>query len=161
MLGWSVSRRVVPFALCFSTALVACSDTNDPSPEPAVTTLQLTVATDPSVVVTVSGSTDCTVTGGPITIPLNTATTITASFLNASGVADEVASDATRFSLAGTSGADPSPTPSSITFTRTTAVSGTILGSEATTEGSMTLSLYDNLGHDDWGPCAVPITVNP
>jgi hypothetical protein len=142
-------------------ALTACKDTTDPDHEPDVATLRLVVGTTNAQTVTVA--TGCAVTGGPISLTVNQARTVSATFLNASGQPDPVANDADEFQLAGGEGqADPVPSPSSITFTRSGPFTGSLTGTAATTAGSMFVSLLHPVeGHEDWGPCAVPITVSP
>jgi len=144
-------------------AFGACKDTTDPDHEPDVASLRLTIGGTGGQVVTIATNPGCAVTGGPITLPANQARTMTATFLNDAGDPDPVANDATEFTLAGNTGqADPTPSPASITFARTGAFSGTLTGTTATTAGTMFVSLlHSEEGHEDWGPCSVPITVTP
>ena len=153
------STQLLMIASLFIVA--ACKDTSDPDHEPDVATLRLTIgSTNPQ---TVNVATGCAVTGGPINLTVNQARTITASFLNAAGQPDPIGNDAEEFQLGGNTGqSNPTPTPSSITFTRTGAFTGSLMGTTATTGGSVFLSLWHTeVAHPDWGPCAVPITVSP
>ena len=146
-------------------AVAACKDTTDPEHEIHVESLRLTIGTPGSAstqIVTIASNPGCAVSGGPIALTVNQAHTITATFLNDEGEADPHANDPEEFRLAGGEGqADPTPTPASITFSRAGAFSGTLTGTTATS-GSVFLSLlHPEEGHEDWGPCSVPITVAP
>lgn len=157
-------RHLRTLTLLGALALVAaaCEDTADPEPEPEVETLRLTIGTTNTQTVNIASNPACTVTGGPISLTVNQARTITASFLNSAGQPDPIAMDDDHFQLGGDEGEmNPTPTPSSITFSRTGSFSGTLTGTAAT-QGSVFLSLvHIEEAHEDWGPCAVPITVAP
>lgn len=150
--------KLIPLAAAL--LLGACKDTTEPEDEPNVAALRLTVGTTNAQ--TINIATGCVVSGGAINLTANQARAISASFLNAAGQPDPIANDAGEFQLGGNTGQnDPTPTPSSITFSRTGAFSGTLTGT-ATTTGSVFLSLlHIEEGHADWGPCAVPISVSP
>jgi hypothetical protein len=153
-------RIILPLALV--AVLAACRDTTDPEPEPDVATLRLTIGTTSPQTVTVATNPGCAVTGGPINLTVNQARAISASFLNAAGEPDPVANDPATFKLAGGEGQqNPTPTPPSIEFTRTGPFAGTLTGTAAA-QGSVFLSLlHIEEGHEDWGPCSVPISVAP
>lgn len=155
-------RTLTLLPLATMLALGACKDTTDPHGEPDVASLRLTLGGTGGQVVTIASNPGCAVTGGPITIVANQSRSITATFLNAAGEPDPVANDPNDFVLAGGQGQqNPTPTPASITFSRTGPFAGILLGTTATT-GSMFVSLlHPQEGHEDWGPCSVPITVTP
>ena len=150
--------------LVAAAAVMACKDTTDPH-EVDVASLRLTIATPGTAntqTVTIASNPGCAVSGGPIALTVNQARTVTATFLNGAGTADPVANDADEFQLAGGEGENnPTPTPGTITFTRTGAFSGTLTGSAATSGSVFFSLLHLEEGHEDWGPCAVPITVSP
>jgi hypothetical protein len=144
--------------------LAACKDVSDPDPEPEIETLRLTVSTPNPQTITIATNPGCAVSNGPITIPINTAVAVSASFRNAAGQPDPIANDFTAFRLSGSdnpTGAEPTPSPSTIEWTRTGPFTGILSGSAATT-GSVQFSAFHlEEGHEDWGPCTVPITVTP
>lgn len=151
----SSTKRKVSFPLVIAATLIAagCSDSTNGEPEPNVATIQLVIGAQ---TVTVNKSNGA-VTGGPISIKRNTATTITATFLDAAGTADPVASDANKFRLEVSL-----LSPTSITFTRTTAFAGTLNGTATTTTGTGKFGLRHTTGdHYDLGPFDIPITVVP
>lgn len=161
-LGW------MPLVLGATLALAGggCESTGDPEPEPQIATMRLTIGGSQTVNVTgQSAPGGSCVASQPIAIARNATTTIAASFLNAAGQPDPIANDPGVFRLAGSdnpAGAEPAPTPNTITWTRTGSFAGTLLGTVATTSGSVLLSAFHlEEGHADFGPCAVPITVTP
>lgn len=151
--------------LAAALTLASCKDVSDPEPEPEIETLQLTVSTPNPQTITVATNPGCAVTGGPITIPINTTVAISASFRNAANQPDPIANDPAIFKLTGSdnpSGAEPAPTPATIVWTRTGPFAGTLRGSVATTAGSVQFSAFHlEEEHEDWGPCTLPITVTP
>ena len=152
-------------ALAIALLTVAgCKDVSDPEPEPEIESLQLMVFAPNPQTITVATNPGCAVTGGPITIPINTDVEISASFLNAAGQPDPIANNLLIFRLSGSNtptGAEPAPTPSTIEWTRIAPFRGTLRGSVATI-GSVQFSAFHlEEGHEDWGPCTVPITVTP
>ena len=156
----SYRGMAVPFACLM--LLGACRDTTDPEPEPEVASVRLTIGGTTLQIVTIATNPGCAVTGGPINLTVGQARTLAATFLNDAGDPDPVANDAATFKLGGNEGqADPTPTPGTITFSRTGAFTGTLTGSAATS-GTVFLSLlHVEEGHEDWGPCSVPISVSP
>jgi hypothetical protein len=158
--------KVAAAFLLAALAAASCKDTKtQPEPEPEIETLRLTVGGASAATITVASNPGCAVTGGPITIHQNVTTTISASFRNAAGDADPVANDPATFRLSGSDnphGSEPAPTPATITWTRTGPFAGTLRGTATTTTGSVQFSAFHiGEGHEDWGPCAVPITVAP
>ncbi len=151
-------------ALALALAVGACDDT-DPvgEAEPDIVTMRITVGT--AAPATVNVTVDGCVESGPIMIPINTTVPITVVFLDAAGQPDPIASDPTVFRLTGSDaphGAEPAPTPATIVWARTGQFAGTLRGSAATTTGSVFFSAFhEEEGHEDAGPCEVPITVTP
>lgn len=91
------------------------------------------------------------ISGGTVTIPAGVATTVTAVFLDDDMQPDDHV-EADEFQLSVTPNAG-------ITFTRTGAFSGTLLG---TTAGSIVVRfglLHVEEDHHDFGPFQVPVTV--
>jgi hypothetical protein len=122
--------------------------------EPDVKTMRITVGGAGGQVVNVSST--GVVTGGPITITVNTATTITVSWLNSAGTPDAEA-NGDEFQVNVTS-----ITPGTITFTRTGDHAGTLTGTATTTSGSAQFALFHKAeAHEDFGPFTVPISVVP
>lgn len=156
-------NRMTSLALVLALAIGACDDTDPVEAEPDIVTMHITVGT--ATPATVNVVVDGCVESGPITIPINTTVPITVAFLTTGGVPDPIASDPTIFKLTGNDtphGAEPAPTPASIVWTRTGQFAGTLRGSAATTTGSVFLSAFHmEEGHEDAGPCEVPITVTP
>lgn len=158
---FDIAKRA-SLVLCAILAVTACKDTADPEPEPDVSSLRLTIGATNAQTVNVATNPGCAVTGGPITLKVNTPTAITGSFLNAGGTADPIA-NSSDFRMAGTTtNGEIAPTPNTITFTRTGNFSGTLNGTATTTAGSASFALvHIEEGHADWGPCTVAISVVP
>ena len=155
---WTVTS--VFFGALLATA--ACKDTNGAEEEPDISSLRLTIGAANAQTVTIGSNPGCSVTGGPITIPINTTVSVTGSFLNSANSPDPVANDATVFRMSGNDGAEIAPTPTTIVWTRTGPFTGTLRGSAATTTGSMqVVAFHLEEQHEDWGECTVPITVTP
>lgn len=149
---------VIPAALLVTMA--ACKDTTHDDHDIHVESLRLTIGTTNPQTVTIASNPGCAVTGGPIALTVNQARAITASFLNEQGQPDPEANDPAEFQLAGGEGqANPTPTPASITFSRTGAFAGTLTGTAVTTGNVFLSLLHVEEGHEDWGPCSVPISV--
>jgi hypothetical protein len=118
-------------------------------PEASVSSVRLTVGSQ-----TMTVSSTGAVAGGLITITRPATPAISASFLNAAGAQDPVAHGG-NFQLNATS-ADTA----TLTFTRTSAFSGTLTGVAAGST-NLNVSLFHVTGGDnDFGPFAVPVTVN-
>lgn len=155
--------KAPPLMLGLAIALGAgaCKDTTTRDPEPDIATLQLTIGTPSAQVVTVASNPACQVTGGSIVLPVNTTVSVAASFRNTAGAADPIANDPAVFRLSGDAGAELEPSPPSIVWARTGPFSGTLRGS-ATTTGSVEVAAFHiDEGHEDWGPCTVPLVVTP
>lgn len=123
--------------------IAACDDIADPEPEPDVATMRLTIgATNPQIVTVNAATGD--VTGGPISIRVNTPTALSVEWLNAAGTPDPVASSG-EFELR----IDPL-TPAAITYTRIGDRNGTLNATATTTTGSGTFQLFHKTaGHED------------
>lgn len=138
------------WVLALSLVSVACSD-DDPTEveeEPEFTTMRLVVGAQ-TVNITRA---NCSVSGGPINLGLNTATAVSATFLLANGSADPVVTSA-GYELRVT------PANANLTFTRTGPFAGTLRG---TTAGQTTakVELYSTEhGHPEVECLSVPITV--
>ena len=145
-------RHLLALTLVSLAGVPACTtptrgDADDPEAE--VSSVRLTVGSQ-----TITVSRAGTVTGGPITITRPATPAISASFLNAAGAQDPVAHGG-NFQLNATS-ADTS----TLTFTRTSAFAGTLTGVAAGST-NLNVSLFHTSGGDnDFGPFAVPVTVN-
>lgn len=146
------TAKSLSLALPLALVLGACEDVIQPEPEPDVATMRLTIGTTNPQIVTVRRS-DGQVTGGPISIRVNTPTTVTVQWLNAAGQPDPVAmSD--EFELR----VEPL-TPTTITYTKIDDHSGTLNATATTTTGSGTFKLFHKAeGHEDF-EAPVPITV--
>jgi len=123
--------------------------------EPEVATMRLTIGTGATAqTVNVNAATGV-VTGGPISIKVNTATTIAATWLKADGSTDAIASTSEfQLNIAGLS-------PTSITFARTGDFTGTLTGTATTTSGTGMFSLFHKgEGHEEF-EWAVTIHVVP
>ena len=145
-------RHLLALGLLSLSAVPACTiptigDGGDT--EANVSSVRLTVGGQ-----TISVSNTGAVTGGPITVTRPATPAISASFLNAAGAQDPVAHGG-NFQLNATS-ADTS----TLVFTRTSAFAGTLTGVAA---GSINLNVslfHVTDGDNDFGPFAVPVTVN-
>jgi hypothetical protein len=142
------TRRGLPLLatlLAASTLVSACKD-DDHDDEPEVATMRLTIGAT-TINVNQAGQ----VAGGPVSIPRNTATPVTAQFLRADGSPDP-AVNAQEFELSVAPGAG-------ITFTRGGPFNGTLTGTAA---GQVTVRFglfHRPENHNDFGPFPVVITV--
>lgn len=147
------NRHIAGFTamLALSLATGACGDdpmVMDEEEEPEVAIMRLTVGTQ-----TIDVGETGTVTGGPIAIPVGS-TAVSVVWLKADGTPEDIVDDV-EFQL----NVDSNNT-SVVTFSRTDAFSGSLVGVGA---GSTTLdfSLFHKLEmHEDFGPFPVSVTVS-
>jgi hypothetical protein len=144
----SRSAAGLPLFLAAALLFAACERSpTRPQVEPEATEIRLSVG-DQTVSVSLTGA----VTGGPIRIPVGS-TAVAAEFLLASGQPDPVVVDP-AFRLDVTS-----LTPTLVSFQRTGAFAGTLVGVQPGT-GQIEVSLYGvSHGHAEIGPFPVAVIV--
>jgi hypothetical protein len=144
-------------AIVIAASAAACKDTaEEPEQEPEVGTMRLTVTATGQATQTVEVSSTGTITGGPISLKVNTPTTITALFLKDDGTTEEIAmTDEFQLNVV-------QLTPATITMQRTSDFVVVLTGSATTTSGRGQFGLFHTAEqHFDFGEFTVPISVVP
>lgn len=145
---WGIRRFGVVLVLALASTACGDDDPAEPDDEPEFATMRLVVGAQ---IVNITRD-NCSVSGGPINLVVNTSTAVAATFLLANGSADPVVTSA-GYELR------VSPNNANVTFARTGPFAGTLRGT-ATGSTAATFELYSvEHGHSEAECRNVPITV--